>query len=186
MTGGDSKILTEKGVTDSHLDETFVLSQPALSEAEVLLEEISQFAEIDTTFEIDETDIKEAASSAFHRDDIDLLRAYRKCIYDGVDIFEVDKQVLMLRDCGYAEVAPYFTRNTVRMSQLINEALVNASPNFNIDHENAAQVCSYVMTHQNDFGKVLRAISEKGVISYAQITSLVDGSVAPAVIEGVL
>jgi hypothetical protein len=189
MTGGDSKILAEKAVPGWSADETVIWSEKESREAEELAFELNAYAEKNITYSVDEHDIKDAVNYALYAKDLDSLRVYKSAILDGVDIFEVDKYIRMLRKCGYSNAASFFTRGTVGLARSIHSALINThhdSGDDTFDTDNAVRVCSYTMAHPASYGKILRLIAEEKVTSYGRIVAMVDGSIAPSLVLGVL
>jgi hypothetical protein len=188
MTGGDSKILAEKAVPGWSADKTVIWNENQSREAEELVFELNTYAEQNVTYSVDENDIKDAVSYAFYVKDLDSLRVYKQSILDGVDIFEVDKYIRMLRKCGHENTASFFTRGTVGIARSIHSSLINAhySDEGPFDTDNAVRVCSYVMTHPESYGKILRLVEEQKVTSYGRLVPMVDGSISPAIVAGVL
>jgi hypothetical protein len=188
MTGGDSKILTEKAVSGWSAGKTVSWSESESFEAEGLVSELNAYAEQNITYSVDEQDLKDAVSYAFYVKDLDSLRVYKQSMLDGVDIFEVDKYIRMLRRCGYDNAASFFTRGTVGLARSIHSSLINAhySDEGPFDGDNAVRVCSYAMTHPESYGKLLRLITEQNVTSYGRLVPMVDGSISPAIVAGVL
>lgn len=188
MTGGDSKILTEKAAPACPSDETVLWSESESREAEELVFELTKYAEQKITFSVDEQDIKDSVSYSFYKKDLDSLRVYKKAILDGIDIFMVDKCIFMLRKYGYAPAANYFTKGTVNIEDKVRSALIDS---YNADDASpyngeADRVCAYAMAHPDLAGKLWRIIAEQRVTSYGRLVAMVDGSIAPAIVEGVL
>lgn len=189
MNGGDSKILTEKAVPDYPENEKAKLNSAEMLEAQKLVDFLNTYAERNITRKIDADDLREAASSAFSRGDIELLRAYSHSVGSPFfDVFVTTSTVQMLRKYGYTPVSKYFTEDTETISQNILTALLGASSSHATvfaDH-NSDKICAYSMANPEKAAVVENIIRERGTTSFDRIMALVDGGVENSLMDGVL
>lgn len=188
MTGGNSKILAEKDSLGSSVNKTFRWTQEEAKEAEKLRIALNIYADRNISREIDASDLKEAVSYAFQNEDLDLMRVYNQSLSDSLDTFIIDRYVRILRKYDYSPVAGFFNEKTVEISQSILSDLISSSTGNDrvLADGNSDKICAYAMANPDKYHFMRMIIMERRVTSYGQLMEMVDGDIAPAVLDGVL